>query len=883
MSHPSFNAPSLEVLGPLLPGYDFECLIAKGGMGAVYKAKQRSLARDVAIKILPREVGHDPLFRQSFETEARAMARLNHPNLIGVYDSGSVDDMLYIVMEYVPGKSLYHSSYGKQVEPVQAAQLVQGICDGLGHAHENGIIHRDIKPANILLTSKAAPKIGDFGLARPVESDGAGLVMGTPGYTAPEVITSPQVADRRSDLFAVGVILYELMTGGRQEAGAPPPSMRCGCGPALDDIWRRATHPNPDLRYPDAQAFSKALGEWIVKFKAQGPAAKGKAKLLVAAPPQGSSPSPASSESPGTPAAVVVPQLEFQVKTNWHFIRNLFIIAALIVVIAVVWKQLEVVRRQRDKANRDILEEAALKEAKAQAEARQFAKQPKPPAIPDKPVLPPVPKVEPIPETPYESLERLRIDLANGNRTEMPLGTVRRGEYDFFLVPKPMTWSEAATFAERFGGHLAIPTTPEDVSWFGQKAPPEGGVWIGAGRSGRSAWSCVDGTLWKLSSLPKGTGTHVGVNNLGLVRGLDSKHVHPFLIQWHRDGSNPASLAAALLATRESLTQANPIYPPGTETFESRHYLYVARPIIWRDAVELAEKSGGHLAVVVDKTEASYLAQFADSLVAPNGIWLGAFLKDKDWVWITGEPWKTSKWAEGVSHDTKGSALLIRPEKGWDAQNLATSASGFIIEWSKDREAGPTVPQVNPADIADLGTLAARAKELVLAADKKRSEQLAANVRSFAWDLDLWLRTLPKGELSNWQLPVAKLKAAVRNSRVPTAIPRESGIAVSPQMARIAAGCADKQAQFEEAFQADVDRLRVVYLVKLKDAVTAAEQAGKNDLATTLRAAFKQASDNDTWLRSFGIESKPAAPSFKTDEPPGGEARPGPKPGGGLP
>ena len=195
-----FVPPSLEELAALLPAYDFEILIARGGMGAVYRAKQKSLGRDVAIKVLPREMGRDPRYRESFETEARAMARLNHPNLISVYDSGAVDEMPYIVMEYVPGKSLYHSSYGKQVDPEQAVELIQGVCAGLGHAHENGIIHRDIKPANVLLTTKAEPKIGDFGLARPVDDKGVGLVMGTPGYTAPELIHHPQASDRRSDL-----------------------------------------------------------------------------------------------------------------------------------------------------------------------------------------------------------------------------------------------------------------------------------------------------------------------------------------------------------------------------------------------------------------------------------------------------------------------------------------------------------------------------------------------------------------------------------------------------------------------------------------------------------------------------------------------------------
>ena len=884
MSQPSFNAPSLEVLGRLLPGYDFECLIAKGGMGAVYKAKQRSLARDVAIKILPREVGQDPLFRKSFETEARAMARLNHPNLIGVYDSGAVDDMLYIVMEYVPGKSLYHSSYEKKVEPVQAAQLIQGICEGLGHAHENGIIHRDIKPANILLTSKAEPKIGDFGLARPVESEGAGLVMGTPGYTAPEVITSPHVADRRSDLFAVGVILYELMTGQRQDVGAPPPSTRCGCGPALDAIWRRATHPNPDLRYPDAQSFSADLAEWVVKFKAQGPSAKGKAKLLTAPPPvKEAAAAPASPESPDTPA-VAVPQLDYQVKTNWHFIRNLFIIAALIVIIAVVWKKLETTRIQRDKINRQMLEEAASTKAKAEAAARllaQAAKQPNKIVAPDKPLTPVVPTPPvPKPETPLESLERLRVDLANGNRTVMPLGTERRGDSDFFYVAQPMTWSDAAWYAERFGGHLAIPTSPEDISWLGQKAPPEGGVWIGAGKSGRNEWSFVDGTLWKLTPLPRGTGTHVGINKLGLVKGLDSKHLHPFLIQWHRDGANPASLAAALQATRESLSQANPIYPPGAEAFENRHYFFVSRPLAWRDAVELAEKSGGHLAVASDKAEAGYLAQFADSLIAPDGIWLGGFLQDKSWAWITGEPWKIAPWAGGVAPDKKASALLIRPDKGCEAQPLTALASGLIIEWSTDRDASAATPQANPVDSGNIGSLAERAKQLIVAADKKRTERLAANVRSFSWDLDLWLRGLPKNEQSNWQLPVAKLKAALRNSRIPTALPQGSGIA--PRMAAIAASYAEKQEQIDTTFLADADKLRVAYLAKLKEAVPAAEQAGKADLAALLRDAYKQASDNETWIRSMGIDPKPAAPVLNKDELPAGGGKSNDK-GGAAP
>ncbi|MCW1921994.1 serine/threonine protein kinase [Luteolibacter arcticus] len=263
MSSTSFEAPSLEVLAGLLPAYEFDSFIAQGGMGAVYKARQKALDRDVAIKVLPRELGADPAFHQSFETEARAMARLNHPNLIGVYDSGDIDGMLYIVMEYVNGKSLYHSAYNLAVDPEQAAALVKGICDGLAHAHENGVIHRDIKPANILLNEKVVAKIGDFGLARPADSASPGLIMGTPGYTAPEIYDNPEHADVKTDIYAVGVILYELLTGHKPEdEGMQPPSNVVNCDKKLDAIWQKSTDPDPARRYNSAEEMATDLEGW---------------------------------------------------------------------------------------------------------------------------------------------------------------------------------------------------------------------------------------------------------------------------------------------------------------------------------------------------------------------------------------------------------------------------------------------------------------------------------------------------------------------------------------------------------------------------------------------------------------------------------------------
>jgi serine/threonine protein kinase len=237
-----FSAPDPTDLAPLFPGYEIQGLIATGGMGAVYRAVQRSLDRTVALKILPMEFSQDAAFCAGFEAEAKAMARLNHPNLIGVYDFGEVNGMLYIIMEYVAGQSIYHATYGQAVEPAEVVRLVTGICNGLAHAHENGILHRDIKPSNILLDLNANPKIGDFGLARPVDRkiEEGEEIFGTPHYTAPEVVDAPQSVDYRADIFSVGVLLHELLTGKLPASDPRPASTIVRCDPRFDTIVRRA-------------------------------------------------------------------------------------------------------------------------------------------------------------------------------------------------------------------------------------------------------------------------------------------------------------------------------------------------------------------------------------------------------------------------------------------------------------------------------------------------------------------------------------------------------------------------------------------------------------------------------------------------------------------
>lgn len=267
MSNTSFQAPNPEHLAELMPQYDIEGFIAQGGMGAVYKARQRALDRDVAIKILPKELGNSE-FRAAFATEAKAMARLNHPNLLGVFDFGEVDGMPYIAMEYVHGQSLYESAHNQVVDPTQAVAIVKEICEGLAHAHGNDIVHRDIKPANILLTLNAKPKIGDFGLAHAADSDQPGLMMGTPGYTAPEVFQDHDLAGTLADIYSVGVILHQLITGIDPSGCLEPPTKLTG-NIRLDAIWRKAVNLDPSQRYQSAAAMAADLEKWTTS-KASG-------------------------------------------------------------------------------------------------------------------------------------------------------------------------------------------------------------------------------------------------------------------------------------------------------------------------------------------------------------------------------------------------------------------------------------------------------------------------------------------------------------------------------------------------------------------------------------------------------------------------------------
>ena len=299
----NFAPPDIAALAPLFPQLEILELIGKGGMGAVYKARQRELDRVVALKILPPGIGDDPAFAERFAREAKALAKLNHPGIVTLYEFGSsgresaqtksedaqgsqsrltpaATPIYFFLMEFVDGVNLRQLLQAGRIAPREALAIVPQICDALQFAHDQGIVHRDIKPENILLDRRGRVKVADFGLAKIVGNDGradlplgpdaqqrvptdsltdAGKVMGTPNYMSPEQITAPGEVDHRADIYALGVVFYQMLTGELPGKKIEPPSSKVQIDVRLDEVVLRALEKKPELRYQQASVLKTQI------------------------------------------------------------------------------------------------------------------------------------------------------------------------------------------------------------------------------------------------------------------------------------------------------------------------------------------------------------------------------------------------------------------------------------------------------------------------------------------------------------------------------------------------------------------------------------------------------------------------------------------------
>ena len=247
-------------------------------MGVVYKARQPKLDRLVALKLLPQSLAADAAFAERFNREARVLARLNHPNIVTVHDFGQSGGFFYLLMEFVDGVNLRQAMQAGRFTPQQALVLVPKICEALQFAHDEGILHRDIKPENILLDTHGRVKIADFGIAKlvgeareKVTLTASGLAVGTPHYMAPEQLEHPQDVDQRADIYSLGVVFYEMLTGELPIGRFAPPSQKTSVDPRVDEVVFHALEKEREKRFRSAGEVKTSV-EAITAQPAASPA-----------------------------------------------------------------------------------------------------------------------------------------------------------------------------------------------------------------------------------------------------------------------------------------------------------------------------------------------------------------------------------------------------------------------------------------------------------------------------------------------------------------------------------------------------------------------------------------------------------------------------------
>ena len=253
------SAPTPEELAVHFPGLTIEEAIGQGGMGVVYRARHKKLDRYVALKILAPELDDDPAFAERFLREARAMARLDHPHIVAVYDFGETDGLCWLLMEYVDGVNLRAAMKSGALTPERAMAIVPQLCDALQSAHDTGVVHRDIKPENVLLDRAGMVKIADFGVAKLSIVEGAdfaltqsAVAMGTLHYMAPEQLLGAHLVDHRADIYSLGVVFYEMLTGELPMGRFAAPSQKTPLDARIDDIVLRALEKDRERRQQSA-------------------------------------------------------------------------------------------------------------------------------------------------------------------------------------------------------------------------------------------------------------------------------------------------------------------------------------------------------------------------------------------------------------------------------------------------------------------------------------------------------------------------------------------------------------------------------------------------------------------------------------------------------
>ncbi len=679
----------------MLPQYQFESLLGRGGMGAVYKAVQISLDRPVAIKVLPVDLidDEDSQFAERFKNEARTMARMNHPSIVDVYDFGETQTgLLYIVMEFINGTDVSQMiiSQGKLPEDY-ALSITAHVCDALNYAHRNGIIHRDIKPANILINMEGAVKVADFGLAKASDAGQSGLTktnmaMGTPDFVAPEALIPGIPLDGRADLYAVGVMLYQMLTGEIPRGIWSLPGTKLGTDPRFDGIITKAMQTDREVRYQTAAEIRQELDVILttprsVLIQQQQAAAEAAARATRAQRQATSGPQKRNPEQP-------VHQAPAPVKKS--SLGPLIGIAATVVLIA------GLVYMLKPPAKKPASQTAAATPKPSDASA--LATMPAPADVTDSSGF-----------SNFAPTAQWRDELAGTD----PWGPAwqRVGSEMRVVEPKnPMR-----LFADlRQDSALRIRFRSQSDAAFLDLVQRLNKVGIGP-RYVITVWTKEklggsldvlplkkDGerrTLAPLKSRPPlGTGTEHTAELYAIGDHLTFFFDGQLLSETQDNTLTEgfpglmASKGIELIRVETAVLDKQTTNPPPVEVlaFGGHRYQFSPEKLNWEEAKAKAAAAGGHLATITGQEENQWvLDTFVTKLPQGLSLWLGG-TKDnptRQWTWITGEPFTFTAWGTNEPGGADEFALCFsQMSRGWgdirsNGLGQADRRGGYLIEW----------------------------------------------------------------------------------------------------------------------------------------------------------------------------------------------------------
>jgi len=849
MSSSRFTAPSLAEMNELLSAFEFEGELSSNEVGAVYYARQKSMDRHVAVKLFSRDKGRDERFLISLKRASNQMTGLKHPNLIGFFDSGLIDGMPYVVLEFVPGKSLHRSTHGRTIEFDQSLAIIKEVCEGIAYAHTNQVVHGNLSPLNILLNQQATPKIGNFALGRAVHTL-PGVEVAT-HFSAPEVLAG-EVHTAASDVYSLGAIFYELITATPYRAGGPRASHLEAAPKAVDAVIAKATAIDPKERHAGAMEFFNALRKAALDEPEPSPAAQPAAAMDSPASPGMAPPASPGMVPPASPGESPTPMrskaMEMAMSTSGTGILvKAVIILVLLIAIQQVWSL-----RKEEKAKRELAANGgapagdkgvtSFEMTKLQREARQreqvAQQQPEAVDFPDDP------------ETPAQSLERLRSALAAGNYSELPIGTLSQGGSHYFLVEEAMTWEGAAAYAEQLGGTIALPA--DDMGW-AKKEPFAGrSLWLGAARSGATAFTLLNAKAWQPKTEIAGAERFVCLDESGGLTTAAAATSLPHVIQWST-GIKPLGLEARLAACAASIKSGQAVYPPGTIANGERHYLPVSNSVTWEQASQAAQSAGGNLLALSDDGEAAGLGELAAQLPSGSSFWLGGRLEGERWQWVTAEPWRAVEWTSVSNAAADDAAMILRGGAGLDATAKSAAADGYIIEWSKDAETNKSDPSVAGPALTTPSEMTEVARQLVVKAIADKEAAHTKNTDKLAWDLRSHVRGLKKSDQDLLAPEVEKLTACVQNNRLLKETIEASGAQLSPFMVKLCDFIIRKQGEIDEQHVKSLQAIHASYLKKLGEIRDQAKTRGQVKAQLAAEELINDSQNHDAWIARMSV------------------------------